>query len=125
MGNVYAGSHTKHNCKEYFKKHIYSSIPFAFFMEKEFIAETRSGSLYHVTYKKHFFEHNSRFSCRQLFGKTVDFGKDVVGVDGFRGKKKVFLREEMDLKHFKNGIQLILMNGNNTSPIAKIFERID
>jgi hypothetical protein len=40
-------------------------------MTKEYIAETRSGSLYHVTYKKHFWEHGGRFSCRQLVGRTV------------------------------------------------------
>jgi hypothetical protein len=93
-------------------------------MKREFIAETRSGSLYHVSYMKHFFEHGGRFSCRQLVGRTVDLSKDNVQVIAFKGVGGGFGAETLDLKHFRPGVRIIMANNSQTSPIVKIFERV-
>jgi len=92
-------------------------------MTQEYIVETRSGSLYHVTYKKIFFQHGGRFNCRQLVGKTADLSKDDVAIDSFRRDGGPDTKD-LDLQHFKVGVQIGMSNGTNTSPILKIFQRI-
>jgi hypothetical protein len=99
-------------------------------MEKEFIVETRSGSLYHLTYKHHFFEHGGRFSCKQLVGKTKDFQKDFLKVTNLaviRGPRDALIdrSKDLNLKDVKPGNQIVVHDPpNSTSPIVKVFERI-
>jgi len=93
-------------------------------MANEYIVETVSGSLYHVTYSMHFFEHGGRFNCRQLVGRTVDLSKDDQQIIAFGGQGGASGADNLDLNHFILGVQIIMANGSRTSPIAKIFQRI-
>ncbi len=92
-------------------------------MVKEFIAETKSGSLYYVTYASHFFEHGSRFSCEQLVGRTINVGRKNEKVTAFNVKDKIIGSQNLNLRHFKPGI-MIITERYRTSPVVKIFERI-
>jgi len=100
-------------------------------MKKEFIVETKSGSLYRLDYQKSLFAHGTRFTLRQLYGSHKDFGKDDYSVIFFGGSggPKV-IGEDVDLEHFKVGTMIWaapvgdMQKGVNTSPIVKIYERI-
>ena len=105
----------------------------------EFIAETASGSLYHILYRQGLFEHHGRFSCRQLVGRTIDFGPDFSAVINFQesGQQSVG-NLNLDMAHFKPGMCIVMgrfvVDGGkvigaepikSTSPIVKIFRRVN
>jgi hypothetical protein len=98
-------------------------------MEKEFIVETKSGSLYRINYQKGFFSHGSRFTLRQLVGKTIDFSKDDYKVLFFgHSENENAMDNLLDLKHLKvNSIIWFhpIDNKNKltrSSKILKIYE---
>lgn len=102
-------------------------------MEIEYIVQTESGSLYHITYRKHFFEHGGRFTCRQLFGKEEALLKDDVRVLGFEGPGGGIGRD-LDLQHLRLGVKIDLPGPTShsgglsrivTTPIVKIYQRIN
>jgi len=96
--------------------------------KKEFIVETDRGSLYHLTYKKGFFSHGSRFTFKQLVGKTRDFGPDNRKVVNFVASGLgVDRSSELDLHDLKVGTGILMEHSRGvirTGDIAKIFERI-
>ena len=86
---------------------------------REYIAETGSGSLYHVSFW------GRGFTCKQLLGKTKDLSKDDVRVVAFRkGGKGAFDPDNLKLEHFRPGVQIMMADNSRTSPIIKIFEKM-
>jgi len=95
-------------------------------MLHEYIVETKSGSIYHVAYNKHFWKHGGRFTCRQLHGRTKDFGRDDTPITDFGnvGDLTANRHKELDLGDFKVGKCMKFGGIGQTSPIVKIFQRI-
>ncbi|MEA2038069.1 MAG: hypothetical protein U9O94_11280 [Nanoarchaeota archaeon] len=92
-------------------------------MKEEFIIETGSGSLFHVTFDKRLFHHGGAFNCRQLVGLTQDFGKDDMPIIQLGDKKG---KDKLKLRHLKVGVPIVRHDGTinlKSTPIAKIFKR--
>jgi hypothetical protein len=65
------------------------------------------------------------FLVDSLLEEQLDLSKDNVPVVGFKGPGGEHGPQILDLKHFRTGVQIMMGNKSQTSPIVKIFERID
>ena len=91
--------------------------------EQEFIVETKSGSLYRLNYNSGLFAHGGTFTCKQLFGKEHDLGKNDMKVHGFRGPQGQYGAHKLRLKHLKPK-QSMMVEDAVTSPIIRVYKKV-